>query len=147
MKIQYAIAYLLIVSLVACTGMETETDQFDNIEESVDALFEAMMDADETSLMLLLSEDLSYGHSSGVIQNKTEFIEEILSGKPIKLTNIRAENQTINISEHVAIVRHNFLSDGINAEGETIPIRIGNCLVWKKENDMWKLLVRQAFRL
>lgn len=143
----YRIIFVLLISLFACKAIERETDQFESVEKTVEELFEAMMEADEGSLTLLLSEDLSYGHSSGVIQSKNEFIEEILSGKPIKLTNIRVENQTVDISDNVAIVRHTFLSDGINAEGETVPIRIGNCLVWKKENDMWKLLVRQAFRL
>jgi len=143
----YSINFVLLISLFACKAIERETDQFESVEKTVEELFEAMMEADEGSLNLLLSEDLSYGHSSGVIQSKNEFIEEILSGKPVKLTNIRVENQTVDISDNVAIVRHTFLSNGIIAEGETIPIRIGNCLVWKKENDMWKLLVRQAFRL
>lgn len=143
----YSIIFVVLISLFACKALESEADQFESVEKTVEELFTAMMEADESSLTLLLSEDLSYGHSSGVIQSKNEFIEEILSGKPVKLTNIRVENQTVDISDNVAIVRHTFLSDGINAEGETVPIRIGNCLVWKKENDMWKLLVRQAFRL
>ncbi|EKB48244.1 nuclear transport factor 2 family protein [Cecembia lonarensis] len=143
----YTFIFVLLISLFACKAIERETNQLESVEKTVEELFGAMMEADEGSLTLLLSEDLSYGHSSGVIQSKNEFIDEILSGKPIKLTNIRVENQTIDISDNVAIVRHTFLSDGINAEGETVPIRIGNCLVWKKENDMWKLLVRQAFRL
>lgn len=117
------------------------------VSTAVEKLFKAMEAGDQTQLEHLLSEDLSYGHSSGIVQDKAAFIEEVVSRKPLHLKNIEGKDQTITISSDVAIVRHNFVANGINASGQSTPISIGNCMVWVKKDGSWILLVRQAFKL
>jgi len=147
MKSYLLFMFLLTLQLMACTETERQLGEKASVEEVVESLFQSMMEADKSAMTRLLADDLSYGHYSGIIQNKDEFIDDIISGRPIKLTNIRAEDQTIVISENVATVRHVFLSDGVDTVGESTPIRIGNCLVFHHKNGKWKLLVRQAYRL
>lgn len=147
MKTPIILLSTVLLSLTAFIWNYTSNPDSKKVENAVESLFNSMMKADKASLVTLLSDDLSYGHSSGIIQNKAEFVEEIMSGKPVKLTEIKAENQSITISGNVAVVRHIFTAKGINAAGEVNPVRIGNCLVWKKEKGNWKLFVRQAYRL
>lgn len=147
MKIPILLLLTIVLSFTTSIWNNALNNDSKKLESAVEQLFEAMMKADRLSLMNLLSDDLSYGHSSGIIQNKAEFVEEIISGKPIKLTEIRAEKQTITVSGNSAVVRHIFIANGINASGEVNSIRIGNCLVWKKGKGSWKLFVRQAYRL
>ncbi|PSL07485.1 nuclear transport factor 2 family protein [Cecembia rubra] len=147
MKTYIILLLTLLFGLSNYLGPNAIDKDSKNLESVVEQLFNAMMKADRGVLESLLSDDLSYGHSSGIIQNRSEFIEEIMSGKPIKLTEIKAENQTITVSGNTAVVRHIFTANGKNVAGEVNPIRIGNCLVWKKEKGSWKLFVRQAYRL
>jgi ketosteroid isomerase-like protein len=106
-----------------------------------------MMTADESILKSITADELVYGHSSGKVQNKSEFIAEILSGQPLTYVNIEPLEQTIQMAGDAAVVRHIFTAETKNPEGEPGSLRIGNMLVWKLHNGEWKLLARQAYRL
>lgn len=140
----------LILTLLSFLTLFTTYTQTSNIEEvkaAVDKLFNSMEERDRTSLSNMLADDLSYGHSSGLVQDKQAFMEEVITGKPFHLINIQRQEEHISIVNEIAIVRHIFLADGVPQNGEQVPIRIGNCLVWKKNNGQWQLLVRQAYKL
>lgn len=138
------ISILLLSSFIMNTSLSNSEEE---VSQAVEKLFKAMEDGDENVLDQLLSKDLSYGHSSGNVQDKAAFVEEVVSRKPLHLKNIKGKDQTITISSDVAIVRHNFVAIGTNASGQDTPISIGNCMVWVKIDGNWKLLVRQAFKL
>ena len=53
------------------------------VAEAVAALTKAMLDADKAKLELLVADQLSYGHSGGVIQTKAEFVDVIASKKTV----------------------------------------------------------------
>lgn len=106
---------------------------------------QALIDADANKLKELTSKDLSYGHSSGVVQNQTVFIEKLVNGES-DFVSIEFQNQTIEIMGDVAIVRHNLAAhtkDGVIEKD----IKIGNMLVWQKQKSKWMLIARQAFKL
>ncbi len=75
----------------------------------VETLRQAMIDADGAKLKELTSVGLSYGHSSGNIQNQATFIEKIVTGESDFVT-IEFQNQTIEIVGDAAIVRHNLVA-------------------------------------
>ena len=103
-----------------------------------------MIDADKAALEKLTADDLSYGHSSGRVENKTEFIESLVSGKSDFLS-MDLTNQTVKVSGNTAIVRHN-LSGNINDGGNPGTVKLFVMLVWVKQGKQWKLLGRQAVR-
>src|SRR4051812_22141597 len=49
------------------------------IESSIERLNKAMITPDKSTLENITAEELSYGHSTGVVQNKSEYIKDILS--------------------------------------------------------------------
>ena len=104
-----------------------------------------MVDADKTTLEKLTAETLSYGHSSGKVENKTDFIANLIKG-PLHFASIEMTDQTITISGKTAIVRHTFLAK-TDTEGKPGEIKIGNVLIWQEQKDGWKLIGRQAFKL
>jgi len=113
---------------------------------AVSKLNQAMVDRDQATLKLLTMDELSYGHSSGKIENKEAFIHEVVNGDFVFISTA-TENQTILFSgEDTAVVRHIFSIDAIN-KGENVSIRIGNMLVFKKQQNQWKLLARQGYKL
>lgn len=104
-----------------------------------------MIDGNKAVLEKATSEHLSYGHSSGRVESKAEFVESIAGGKSDFVT-MELTEQTVSISSHVAIVRH-VLNANINDGGIPATIKLKVLLVFEKEKEGWKLLARQAVKL
>jgi hypothetical protein len=115
------------------------------IESSVERLNKAMITPDKSTLDMLTAEELSYGHSTGVVQNKAEFIKDILSG-PVKFSQIDNTNQSIIITENTATVRDICSIKGTR-DGAPLDLKIGILMIWIKKGDGWKLLARQGYKL
>ena len=88
---------------------------------------------------------LSYGHSSGMVENQSQFITALSSGT-IDFTTIDITDQTIQVSGKNAIVRNIFKGTYIK-EGKSTEIRIGVLMVWKNAKGNWKLLARQGYKI
>ena len=101
---------------------------------------------DSVALEQMFAKTLTYGHSSGKIQNRAEAIDGIVHNKSIYTdTSLIAYNVMIN--DDVAVVRYNLREMETNAEGKTVPLRLAIMLVWIEEKGQWKLFGRQAVRL
>ena len=137
----------LFFMLMIAASMQTEAQskEANKVAAAVKTLTQAMIDGNRSTLENIASEGLSYGHSSGKIQNKTEFVEAIVSGQSDFVT-INLTDQTINIKDQTAIVRHKFSAE-TNDGGKPGNVSLGIMLVWVKEKGNWKLLARQAYKL
>jgi hypothetical protein len=102
-------------------------------------------EADAEILGRIAADELVYGHSSGKVQNKDEFIAEIISGEPLDYVQIQLTDQTIKVVGETAIVRHVFTA-GTISQGNPGNLRIGNVLIWQLQQGKWKLLARQAYK-
>ncbi len=112
---------------------------------AVEKLRKAMVDGDRASLESIASEKLSYGHSSGMIENKSEFVEHIGSGKSDFVT-IDLSEPSISVDDKIAIVRHTF-NAVTNDNNKSANVKLKILLVWHKEKGEWKLLARQAVKI
>lgn len=135
----------LIIFCTSITLVGAQTKDEKAVASAVEILNKGIIDPDKALLENITSEGLSYGHSGGKIQNKTEFVEDLIHGTFDFLT-VNTSNQKIMISGKNAIVRHTFTAKATNA-GTPVDLNIGNLLVWRKEHGQWKLIARQAFRL
>ena len=115
------------------------------VEARVNELRLALIDPTVAKLGEISSMDLSYGHSSGKMENQAQFIEALVSGTS-DFASASFENQTIQVKNNLAIVRHNLVADVLDG-GKANSIKIGVMLVWQKEKGSWKLLARQAYKL
>jgi hypothetical protein len=104
-----------------------------------------MVAADKAALEALVSDQLSYGHSSGTIQNKAEFVGVIVGKKTI-YKSITLTDPTIAVVGNNAIARHTFAAE-VEAGGQASSPKIGVMQVWVKDGGNWKLLARQAFKI
>ncbi|MBV9986105.1 MAG: nuclear transport factor 2 family protein [Chitinophagaceae bacterium] len=116
-----------------------------SILAAIDQLKKAMISGERSALEAIASDKLSYGHSSGLVENKAEFVEHIASGKSDFVT-IDLSEQTITIEDNIAVVRH-LLNATTNDNNTPGTARIKVLLVWKKEHGKWKLLARQAVKV
>lgn len=115
------------------------------VSAAVEALRKAMVDPDKATLEKLTLPQLSYGHSNGMIQNQTEFVEALTS-KQSDFVTINLSEQSIKVVDRTAIVRH-LLSADTNDGGKPGHVNLSILLVWQKEKGEWRLLARQAVKV
>ncbi|RNL88549.1 nuclear transport factor 2 family protein, partial [Sinomicrobium pectinilyticum] len=84
------------------------------VKAVVELLRGAIIEPDATLLKELTADELTYGHSSGIIQDKDEFIEDLVHG-PFDFTTVDFTDQRIVVSGRTAIVRHVFEAKATNA--------------------------------
>jgi len=121
----------------------TQTGKESAVSAAVEALRKAMIAADKSALDKLSMAELSYGHSSGRLENKAEFIEALTSGKS-GFSAIELSGQTVSVVDKVALVRHVFNATR-RKEGDKV--KLFNLTIWMQQQDQWKLLARQAAKL
>ena len=140
-RVKVLIGFLCLFSgYVAASPASGEKD----VAAAVDHLTQAMLTKNVPQLEALTAENLTYGHSSGKIQGKKEFIADIETGKSAFKT-LEMQNQTITVSGDVALVRHHFSAQAIKGT-EIVPTEIENFQIWQKQKGKWLLVGRQAFR-
>jgi len=116
------------------------------VETAVEKLRIAMIDPTTDALTKLTSTDLTYGHSSGLLENQGQFIEALVSGKS-DFKTIELSDQSIKLSgKNIALVRHKLKGELISGSNINT-VNLGILTVWVKEKGEWKLLARQAFKL
>jgi ketosteroid isomerase-like protein len=131
---------MLSIASIAQSKSETE------VAAAVESLRKAMIDADKATLERLTAAELSYGHSSGKIEDKASFVQALVSGQSDFL-EITLTDQTITIKDKVALVRHKLSGNTNDPAKGPAPVNLGILLVWVKEKSGWKLAARQAFKL
>ena len=140
------LAALLICMVISCTSQGGETLSQQTVLEALGELDQALIDRDSEALSSITAPNLTYGHSSGNIQDKEEFIDDVMNG-PFRFVSITNEDQSVTISGNVGIVRHILSADATNA-GNPAKVRIGIIMVFQKnENNEVVLLARQAYKL
>ncbi|AUD01980.1 nuclear transport factor 2 family protein [Spirosoma pollinicola] len=140
----------ILLTLIALCGVFTINAQAQGkeqaaVESAVQQLRLLMIDPDKGKLESIAANELSYGHSTGKLEDKKEFIEALTSGssdfKTIDLTE-----QTISIVDNTAMVRHKLMAETAN-DGKPGTAKLAVLLVWVKQKGSWKLLARQAVKI
>jgi ketosteroid isomerase-like protein len=144
-KFMYKSLLFIVLIAFSALNLNAQTKDVQAVSNAVEKLSKAIVNPNRAALESIASDALSYGHSAGKVQNKAEFVEDLLNG-PFDFLSVEPTNQTISISGNNAIVRHTFVAKATNA-GVPTDIRIGIMMVWRKEGAEWKLFARQAFRL
>jgi ketosteroid isomerase-like protein len=115
------------------------------VKQNVEALREALLKADKAQLERLTAEQLSYGHSDGRVQNKTEFIDGVMTRKAT-VKSLSFPDLKIAVAGDAAIARHIYESES-ETDGKPNNVKIGILSVWQKQDGSWKLLARQGYKL
>jgi ketosteroid isomerase-like protein len=135
----------LLVTCLLTIGITRVRSQNSEIETNIGSLNAAMISKDKSVLEKLTADELSFGHSTNVIQDKSAFLNDVLSG-PTNFQKIDITNQTIRVTGDIAIVRNVSSITGTNKAGP-LDIKIGVLMIWRKQGSDWKLLARQGFKL
>ncbi len=135
----------LFLTLPSLTLLAQKKDEH-SVAVAVQQLNQAMIDGNQILLDELTSGRLSYGHSSGLVEDKSAFITAIVDGTS-GFTSIDLSDQTIALSNNIAIVRHKFSARTDNKGQPPGSIQLGVMQIWQKEKSKWLLVARQATRI
>jgi ketosteroid isomerase-like protein len=124
---------------------EAQTKDEAAVAQAVETLRKAMIDGNKAGLEKITAPALSYGHSSGTIEDRAAFVGNISSGKSDFVT-MDLSAQTIAVTGQTAIVRHT-LSAQTNDGGKPGTVNLYVMLVFGKEGGQWKLVGRQAVKI
>lgn len=115
--------------------------------ERVEALTNAIFDKrDSLALLDIVSDKVTYGHSSGAIEDKPTMVHKAMVSKTT-YRNQQFEKLSIQVDKKVAVVRHNFRAISIDEAGKESPLDLGIMQVWRKEGGKWRIWARQAVRI
>ena len=116
------------------------------IVDREDALYCAMIALDHGALNELLSGDLSYIHSTGVVESKAAYLVALREGLYEYGGITRVSGKTMLHPEVAITTGEVDMLVGAKGEAKRL-IRLQHVLIWREEAAVWRLLLRQATRL
>ena len=117
------------------------------VAKNLEAFRAAQASANAEILASLTAPELSYSHSSGVVEDKATFIANATNGKS-KWLSLVYENPTIRVVGSAAIVRFHWLGEQeAMADGKKSATNLHILMNWQKQGSDWKLLSRSATKL
>lgn len=140
-KLKVTLGFLCLFSGFVAAAPSADEQE---VAKAVDKMTQAMLHKDIKTLGALTSDNVTYGHSSGKIQNKEEFIADIETGRS-GFNTLEMKNQKINMNGETALVRNHFSAEAVNS-GKVVPTEIENFQIWQKQKGHWLLIGRQAFK-
>ena len=137
-------ALIAFCSLLSVNSLAQSKDER-AVSKAVEQMRLLMIDPDKAKLEAMAADQLTYGHSTGKLENKAAFVEALTSGAS-DFININLTDQTITVVDNTALVRHNLLADTLN-DGKPGNAHLSVLLVWIKQKGTWQLLARQAVKI
>jgi len=141
---------VLLITAVSCKDKKSEV-AFSTLTKAdairiVQEFNDAMIHPTVQLLENLCAEELTYGHSSGLIQNKAAFIDDLVNG-PYDFKSVTSPELSVGVSGNTVIARFIFLATAIK-DKKPVEIRLGCIQVFQQnEYGQLKLLTRQAYKL
>lgn len=116
------------------------------MESTVEAFRQALLEPNRTVLEKMTHKSLTYGHSLGLVEDRQTFIASLVSGK-FKFTDLDFSEQTIDVVGNTGLVRHTLFGHTADEGKDPGTVTLKVLLVWQKDNGKIRLLARQAVRL
>jgi len=132
---------LLVLFSFVVAGAQTEEAK---LTTALKEFHQALVNKNTASINQQTDKALSYGHSNGWVQSKTDVIKDLETGK-IVYNSFKEDSLTITIDESIANAR--FVAD-INAtmNGNTMNNHLKVLEVWVKKGKRWILFARQGVK-
>lgn len=142
MKKGFVILFTLIALNVFAQG-KAEQKILNNIKAINSAIF---INRDSAVLLQLVSAEVSYGHSSGKIENKAEMVHNAMVS-PTTYKDFGMSDVSVLVEGKTAIVRHVLKARSFDATGKEGVLHLNVLQTWVKKNKQWILIARQAVKL
>jgi len=134
---------LVFFSLLSVGTFAQQTDE-EKLTATVKEFHQALVNKNTVSINQQTDKALSYGHSNGWVQTKTDLIKDFETGY-ISYQGFKEDSVTVLINGTMANVR--FVADiTATMKGATNTYHLKVLEVWVKKGKRWVLFARQAVK-
>ena len=134
---------LVIVLLLNVVFVHAQTDE-EKLTTTLKEFHQALVTKNTVSINGQTDKALSYGHSNGWVETKTDMIKNLETGY-IKYHSIKEDSIQVLINRNLAHAR--FVGDYmVTMNGNTNTFHLKVLEVWVKKGKRWLLFARQAVR-
>ena len=136
------LSWIVLLFCISSTGFGQGADR--GLETVLKQFHQAMVTNNMTALHQHTDKILSYGHSNGWIETKSEFIKNLETGY-IKYHSYKEDSLNIAMNDNMANVR--FIADiNVTLSGKTNDYHLKVLEVWMRKGKTWLLVARQAVK-
>lgn len=133
---------VIFFSALSLSSFSQKKDDLNNVKFALEVFRLALLSGDKAQLTQVTTPELSYGHSSGLIENQEQFVEKLASGQS-DFVKIDISNESIAVYKNAAVVRHTLTAE-TNDAGKAGTVKLNVLLFWVHTKLGWQLAARQA---
>ena len=137
--------FLAILLTFSSKAQQDNSAKQTEVMMKMENLRNALLSKDSVALSNLLADDVTYGHSSGLIQTKAELIRSIMSGEQ-DYKSIEPSNMVVRIYDNAGVVNAKVKANLIY-QGKPTDLNMAVTFTWVKISGEWKLVARQSVKL
>ena len=139
-KLKNLLTILFLFSVV-CSHAQTDEEK---LAVTLKEFHQALVNKNTVSINQQTDKALSYGHSNGWVETKTDMIKDLETGYII-YQSFKEDSISISINGNMANVR--FVADvTATLKGTTNTFHLKVLEVWVKKSKRWMLFARQAIK-
>ena len=141
---RFFIVLFVFISLKGVAQNGSSPDQM-QIMMKMQNLKNSLIAKDSVTLSNLLADDVTYGHTNGMMQTRAQLIRDVVSGVQ-DYQSIEPADMIVRMFEHTAIVN---MKSAVKMMFNDNPLELNMniTLVWIKKDGEWKLEARQSVKL
>ena len=143
---------LFLFTSLACSTANTSSvaeGSADDAEHVVRQLegkrFQAMIARDTSALEVLLGDEITYAHSTGKLESKSQFLQTV-SGKAIEYLSITPSETTVRVYDRMVVV-HGLAGVSLRTGGDPLAMTIRYTDAWVNRNGRWQMILWQSTRV
>lgn len=127
------------------SNLAAQSRPAEEIRQAENQWIAAIKAHDQAALDKILSKDLVYTHSSGVVENKSQYIAAVTSGNQ-KYSSVEYETPAIQIYGATGVLATSARMTG-STQGVPFDNRLRLLHVWTKQGGSWVLVAHQTTKL
>lgn len=116
-----------------------------DIHKAEQAWIAALRNNDMAGVGRLLADDVVYTHSTGLVENKGEFIAKLKTGEQ-RYSNMTYSDEKLRMYGDIGVFTAQVRMEGAT-KGTPFDNRLRVLRVWAKQSGGWKLVAHQTTRL
>lgn len=138
--------FLVPMQIVCSQDKNTDAVQLAAVSAADDARVSAMRDATKEKLEAVLSDDLHYAHSSGLVDTKKSLMDALVSGKT-RYIEMKYEKREFSLPAPNVALMTGRVRVKVEAGANKLDSMLSFLAVWRFENGQWKFLAWQSCKL
>lgn len=138
---KYTLVVLLTLAMAACTSKDENSDKALAKAKELESI--VFGSKDSARLEPLFAQQITYGHSSGKLQNREEAVQGIIHNQSTYAVT-KEEPWTVKSYGDSISVKHIYRANETKGDGTVAPLNIMIETVWVKDGETMKMIRRQA---